>query len=260
MGRVYIVFDHEWRVKLAAKTFQHEVLAGDPSIKQRFRREALAWIGLDPHPNIVTALLVKNIGSTPFIFLEYEAGGDLRAWISSNKISRDLPEALRLAVGFCDGISYAYSKGIKAHRDIKPGNCLISEKGELKITDFGLASLVIPADFASSATRQRPGMPGQVRVDRLTEVGFILGTIPYMSPEQIFDASNVDVRADIYAFGMMLFEMLAGKLPFAGRDLDEWVNCHVHVPVPLLDKSVPDDLQALRYPRPVGLCVRNDDR
>ena len=244
MGRVYIVFDHEWRVRLAAKTFQHEALADDPSIKQRFQREARAWIGLDPHPNIVTALLVKNIGSTPFIFLEYEAGGNLRAWIESNKTSRDLPEALRLAVGFCDGMNYAYSKGITAHRDIKPENCLISEKGELKITDFGLARLLVPTDFAS-ATRQRPATSGQASTHRLTEGGLMLGTIPYMAPEQISDASNVDARADIYSFGMMLFEMLTGKLPFVGRDLEEWVNCHLHVPVPSLDRSLPKDLHVL---------------
>ena len=221
MGSVYIVFDHEWRKKLAAKTFQHEVLGDDPSIKQRFRGEALTWIGLDPHPNIVTALFVKNIGSMPFIFLEYEAGGDLSSWIKSSKTSRSLPWALQLAVGFCDGINYAYSKGIKAHRDIKPGNCLISETGELKVTDFGIASLLMPDDSASSGHRQRPASPGHPRAGRLTQVGSLLGTAPYMAPEQFFDASLVDARADIYSFGIMLFEMLTGRLPFAGRDLEE---------------------------------------
>jgi serine/threonine protein kinase len=184
MGRVYIVFDHEWQIKLAAKTFQHEVIGDDPSIKRRFRREALAWIGLDPHPNVVTAVCVQNIGPMPFIFLEYEAGGDLNAWITLKNASRDLPEALRLAVGFCDGINYVYSKGIKAHRDIKPGNCLISASGDLKITDFGLASVLVPTDFTSRANRQRTTPQGQAHVGRLTEVGFMLGTIPYMAPNR----------------------------------------------------------------------------
>lgn len=245
MGRVYIVFDHEWQVKLAAKTFQPEILACDPSIKQRFRREALAWIGLDPHPNVVTAILVKNIGSAPFIFLEYEAGGNLRAWIESNKTSQDLPGALRLAVGFCDGIDYAYSKGIKAHRDIKPENCLLSERGELKITNFGLASLLVRSDLASTASKQRSALSERSPAGRLTETGFMLGTIPYMAPEQIFDASNVDARADIYSFGIMLFETLTGELPFVGRDLEEWVDYHVRLPVPSLGKSVPKDVQDL---------------
>jgi serine/threonine protein kinase len=181
----------------------------------------------------------------PFIFLEYEAGGDLNAWIALKNASRDLPEALRLAVGFCDGINYVYSKGIKAHRDIKPGNCLISANGDLKITDFGLASVLVPTDFTSTANRQRTSPEEQAHVSRLTEVGLMLGTIPYMAPEQTFDASNVDARADIYSFGIMLFKMLTGTLPFVGRNAEEWVNFHRRIPVPSLDRSFPEDLNQL---------------
>ena len=135
MGRVYIVYDHEWRDALAAKTFQDELFKRNPMVAERFTQEALAWIRLDRHENIAQARWVVNIEGKPFLFLEYVSGGDLSDWIGTPRLSEDLPQVLRFAIQFCDGMSHALSKGIQAHRDIKPGNCLITEDHILKVTD-----------------------------------------------------------------------------------------------------------------------------
>ena len=245
MGRVYIVYDHVWRIKLAAKTFRDDALASDPSIVKRFRREALTWINLDPHPNIATALFSLVIHSKPYIFLEYIAGGDLSAWIGTQALT--LPQTLLFTIDFCDGMEYAYSRGIVAHRDVKPHNCLISDQGQLKITDFGLASVLRGTRLEEGASTNDGDLKRQPLLlsARLTQQGIGLGTLPYMAPEQIIDARAVDGRADIYALGIMLFEMTTGNLPFYSALSEDWVQFHLLQPMPNLDRRYPAQLDAL---------------
>jgi len=184
----------------------------------------------------------------------------------------DLPQVLRFAMQFCDGMQHALSKGIKAHRDIKPGNCLITEEGVLKVTDFGLAKIVDDADAPSrdpGADRTKGGFfqrldkkipatpvayfhlealssePGEFvplaagqgealglpardteAHGSLTRTGMGMGTLPYMAPEQFDDFKHLDVRSDVYSFGVMLFQMLTGRLPFAGHDLQDLKRRH----------------------------------
>lgn len=248
MGIVYVVYDDEHRHAYAAKTFQDEVFAKNPEIADRFTQEAVAWVNLDLHRNITQACFVETIASKPFLFLEYVSGGDLSGWIGTARLTDDLPQVLRFAIHFCDGMIHALSKGIKAHRDIKPQNCLITEDGTLKVTDFGLAKVfedVSTEDVKTEDVQRRSGFLGRLLGRRqaggtgvvttpnvqglsigLSHTGAAAGTCTHMAPEQFDDAKHVDARADIYSFGVMLFQMITGKLPFAGRTWEEFERLH----------------------------------
>lgn len=222
MGIVYIVYDRKGREVFAAKTFQDEVFARNPNTGERFKKEALAWINLDRHENITEASTLHVIGGKPLLFLEYVSGGDLGRWIGTPNLMDDLPQVLRFGIQFCDGMRHVISKGIKAHRDIKPQNCLITSSGTLKITDFGLAKV-----FDDGV----PFVDADSPVERLSlaqsETGAAAGTCTHMSPEQFADSKSVDVRADIYSFGVMLFQMVTGELPFVGRSFMEFAALHI---------------------------------
>ena len=204
MGIVYIVYDHEFHVPLAAKTFQDEIFACNPAIADRFTQEALAWVNLDMHQNITQACFVQTIGSKPFVFLEYVSGGDLGGWIGTPRLMEDLPQVLRFAIQLCDGMTHALAKGIKAHRDIKPQNCLITQNYILKVTDFGLAKV---CDDANTADWRSGSTDAEVQglSIGLSRTGTGAGTCHYMAPEQFNDAKHVDGRADVYALGVTLF-------------------------------------------------------
>jgi tetratricopeptide (TPR) repeat protein len=220
MGIVYVVYDHEHPNAYAAKTFQDEIFDRDPAIAERFTQETLTWVNLDAHQNIAQALFVETIHGKPYLFLEYVSGGDLGDWIGTLRLTEDLPQVLRFAIQFCDGMTHAQSKGIQAHRDIKPQNCLITEDRTLKVTDFGLAKML---DHANPADAESPG--GESLSIEFTRTR-VAGTPHYMSPEQFDKAKRVDVRADIYSFGVMLYQMLTGRLPFVGRTWQEFQQLH----------------------------------
>ncbi|HXD30628.1 MAG TPA: tetratricopeptide repeat protein [Pyrinomonadaceae bacterium] len=220
MGIVYVVYDHDWHEPFAVKTFQDELFAQNSAIADLFTDEALVWIGLDVHQNITQARLVQKIENKPFLFLEYVSGGDLSGWIGTPRLTEDLSKVLLFAVQFCDGMTYAVAKGIKAHRDIKPQNCLVTEDGTLKITDFGLAKVLDDVSLSSSGQSKRGASIG------LSRTGKGAGTCTHMAPEQFDDAKHVDVRSDVYSFGVMLFQMVTGKLPFSGRTWQELERLH----------------------------------
>jgi serine/threonine protein kinase len=210
MGLVYFVFDRNLGQASAIKTYRDQVFAHE-EVQANFVREATAWINLDAHPNIVRAELVEVVNDKPLLVMEYVAGGDLGEWIGTPRLTRDLAEVLRLCIQFCDGMNHALAKGIACHRDIKPANCLLTAGGDLKISDFGLAIVM--------AQKRRFGGGSRAPEERRGA----LGTWAFMAPEQWDEAALVDVQADVYSFGVMLFEMVTGDLPFlpAGR-LPTW--------------------------------------
>jgi tetratricopeptide (TPR) repeat protein len=214
MGIVYVVYDHEFKEILAAKTFQDEAFRKNPALREHFVREVLTWVNLDVHLNVAQARMVHTIAGKPFLFLEYVSGGDLGTWIGKPRLLGDIPQILRFALQFCDGMIHARTKGLEAHRDVKPANCLVTgdamlklvdgssqmlssstEDATLKVTDFGLAKALALAE----------GSGGRG------------GTPEYMPPEQWDNFAAADVRADVYSFGVMLYEMITGQLPFGGR-------------------------------------------
>jgi tetratricopeptide (TPR) repeat protein len=230
MGIVYVVYDHELREPFAAKTLQDQVFATNPETAERFEREALAWIKVGLHDNITKAHCVVKIQDKPYLILEYVSGGDLSRWIRHQNLRNHLPQVIRLAAQFCDGMFHALSSGIVVHRDIKPQNCLVTEDNILKVTDFGLAKVF--DEVQGNESQPASSLGGSVF--HLSMGGKGAGTCTHMAPEQFADAKQVDVRADIYSFGVMLFQMVKGKLPFEGRTWEEFARLHREaVPPPL---------------------------
>ncbi len=225
MGVVYIVYDTEWREAFAVKTYQDRLQS--EYAKEQFKKEAHVWINLDRHENIAWARFVENIHNRLYLFLEYVPGGDLSRWIGTKRL--DLKQILLFALQFCYGMEHALSKGVKAHRDIKPQNCLVTENDKLKITDFGLAKALDTIDSEQALHPAGKDVFASITTTRTEQVG---GTLPYMAPEQFDDLKHVDVKADIYAFGIMLYEMICGKLPFLGSNYSEFREKHQKAPLP----------------------------
>lgn len=249
MGVVYIVYDNEWGEALAVKTHLDEFQ--NPKIQEQFRKEALVWINFDWHENIAWARMIRNIHNKLYLFLEYVPGGDLSLWIGTKRL--DLKQILLFAIQFCCGMEYALSKGLKAHRDIKPKNCLITEDGMLKITDFGLAKTFDVSDFEQAFSQSNADNLSDIEVTRSGAWG---GTLPYMAPEQFDDFKHVDIRADIYSFGIMLYEMICGKLPFSGRNYSEFQINHQKTPISKLEPFFDD--QTLKLTDIVNKCLTKD--
>src|SRR5882724_7624882 len=182
MGIVYIVYDHEHRAPYAVKTFFDDEVGDDSDGIADFTEEALTWINLDVHENVTRAEFVETILGKPYLFLEFVSGGDLSRWIGTPRLTEDLPQVLRFAIQFCDGMNHAVAKGIKVHRDIKPRNCLITEDYTLKVTDFGLAKAFHDAKPTgkkneSAAQKVQESNVGQTRT------GTGAGTCTHMAPE-----------------------------------------------------------------------------
>jgi serine/threonine protein kinase len=213
MGVVYFAYDHQWQQPFAIKTFRNDVFTYNPGTAQRFTQEALSWIKLDSHPNVARAHMVDTVEGQPLLFLELVSGGDLGEWVGMPKLTQDLPQVLRFGIQFCDGMMHAQSRGIAVHRDIKPKNCLVTSDRTLKVSDFGLAKVL---DDEGTALRYQ-GPSAQRWLNGGTQTGRGAGTAAYMAPEQFESAKHVDVRADVYSFGIMLFEMITGRLPFVGN-------------------------------------------
>ncbi|ODS32051.1 MAG: serine/threonine protein kinase [Candidatus Scalindua rubra] len=207
MGVLYFCYDREAKEPVAIKTFKERGIL-DLNIIELFRSEALTWVRLGKHKNIVQAKYVVDIGKKTYIFLEYivsETEPTLRTLLRKGRLELDY--TLNLAIQFCDGMIYA-TKVIPGliHRDIKPENILVTQDGVLKITDFGLT---------------------KVFFDLSTEIGSIVGTIPYMSPEQCLGLKVFDIRSDIYSFGIVIYEMLAGRHPFNATSKLEFLYHHI---------------------------------
>jgi serine/threonine protein kinase len=165
----------------------------DPEFAERFTREARALARLN-HPNIVTVYDSGRAGGRFYLLMEYVDGPNLRRVIAAKTLRPE--EALRIVPQLCDALQYAHEEGV-VHRDVKPENVLLDRKGRVKVADFGLAKL----------------LGGAARGPTLTGTGQVMGTWHYMAPEQIERPQAVDHRADIYALGVVFYELLTGELP-----------------------------------------------
>src|SRR5215475_1455279 len=223
VGLVYIVYDHETQLSYAVRTLQETWMARHAAVAERFVQAAQTWINLATHAHIVQAHFVETIDSQPLLFLEYVSGGDLRDWLGIPRLTHDLPQVVRLAMQCCDGMADALGQGVQVHRDLKPSNCLITSDGALKLTDVSIASVFDGLEAEPDSTSARSVHRFQIGPGHL---GTVAGTCTHMAPELFDDPRQVDVRADIYAFGVLLFQMATGKLPFSGQTWQELAHLH----------------------------------
>jgi len=215
MAEVYLAEQTSLNRQVAVKVLRAELLGDEVHVK-RFEREARAAAGLR-HNNIVQVYVVGAQQGVHYIAQEYVQGLNLREYLN-RKGPPDVPVALHLMKQIASALAAAGDAGI-VHRDIKPENILITKKGEVKVTDFGLAQLA------------EPGEPVN-----LTQIGITMGTPLYMSPEQV-SGEKVDQRSDIYSFGVTCYHMLAGRPPYRGETALAVAMRHLNgAPEPLVDR------------------------
>jgi len=209
MGVVYKAEDTKLQRAVALK-FLSEALAHDRQAVERFQREARAASALN-HPHICTIYDIDEHEGQHFMALEFLEGKTLREKMLGKRL--DLDQVVDLAIQVAGGLEAAHAKGI-VHRDIKPGNIFVTDSGQAKILDFGLAKL-LPAWQPKPADKASGGMPTMTAEELLTSPGSAVGTVAYMSPEQAL-GKDLDARTDLFSLGVVLYEMATGILPFRG--------------------------------------------
>ena len=201
MGHVFRARDTKLKRDVALK-FLPQSMAQDETARRRFLREARSAAALD-HPYICQIFEIGEVDGVGFIVMEYVSGQTLKEKLAEERLP--VPECLRIAAEIAEALDKAQQTGI-VHRDLKPANIMITSDGHVKLMDFGLAKR---ASGAQEVTQQ-------VSVTKLTRAGSTLGTVPYMSPEQL-QGREVDHRSDLFSLGVVLHEMATGRLPFSGE-------------------------------------------
>src|SRR5215471_12075325 len=232
MGVVYEAEDVRLGRRVALK-FIPDNLVGDPKSLERFEREARAASQLN-HPNICTIHGIEDNNGHPFIVMEKLEGQSVKQMIHGKPM--DVDEILDIGVQVADALVASHAKGI-IHRDIKPANIFLTNIGQAKVLDFGLAKLTMEAKLATSTDT---GIE-----DSLTAVGVIPGTAVYMAPEQA-RAEPLDPRSDLFSFGVVLYEMATGKKPFSGTNIVTTLDAVLHqkpAPPSSVNPAIPMELE-----------------
>jgi eukaryotic-like serine/threonine-protein kinase len=253
MGEVYLAQDTRLDRKVALKILPPE-FAADRDRMNRFVREAKSASALN-HPNIITIHEIGESEGRHYIATEFIDGKTLNEYAKS--LSLDYESILEIAIQIASALSEAHSAGI-VHRDIKPDNVMIRANGLVKLLDFGIAKPISDSGLRKSglnnedATLIQNNPKSQVPNPQSTTPGMIIGTANYMSPEQA-KGKEVDARTDIFSFGIVLYEMIAGGLPFEGENALEMIGAILHQEPKPLNSDVPPEIAKI-----INKCLRKD--